>query len=138
MVEQYQLRIETHGRGFINITSNVENSIANANLKLGICHLFLQHTSASLSICENADPAVLVDLENFMQTLAPDGDSSYTHNAEGPDDMPSHIRSVITTNSLSIPFANGRLNLGRWQGIYLWEHRHHGHQRRLVVTMLGE
>ena len=100
-----------------------------------MCHLFIRHTSASLMLCENADPAVRRDLEIFMADLVPDGDSRFTHTAEGPDDMPAHVRSVLTQSDLNIPVRNGRLALGTWQGIYLWEHRSGPHARAVLVTI---
>jgi secondary thiamine-phosphate synthase enzyme len=103
----------------------------------GICHLFIHHTSASLLIQENADPDVQRDLEAFFQRLVPDGDPIFRHTAEGPDDMPAHVRCALTASSLSIPITDGRLGLGTWQGIYLWEHREHGSSRRLTITVDG-
>ncbi len=127
--------IPTRGRGTINISSQINEVIAAQGLESGLCHLFLQHTSASLILCENADPSVRTDLENFMARIAPDGDPIYTHDMEGDDDMPAHIRSILTQNSLTIPVMNGRCALGTWQGIFLWEHRSHGHQRKLLITL---
>ncbi|MEX0951647.1 MAG: secondary thiamine-phosphate synthase enzyme YjbQ [Gammaproteobacteria bacterium] len=132
---QQTLDFNTHGRGTQEITAAIADSVVQSNISSGLCHLFLQHTSASLLLCENADSDVRRDLETFMQNLVPDGDPMFIHDAEGPDDMPAHIRSILTTNSLTIPVGSGRLLLGTWQGIYLWEHRQHGHQRRLVVTV---
>ena len=102
-----------------------------------MCNIFVRHTSASLMLCENADPAVMSDLETFMSRIAPDGDPANTHTAEGPDDMPAHIRSVITHADLNLPVRNGRCDLGTWQGVYLWEHRHAPHQRKVTVTITG-
>ena len=102
-----------------------------------MCNVFIRHTSASLMLCENADPAVMHDLETFMSRLAPDGDPAHTHTAEGPDDMPSHIRSVLTHADLNLPVRDGRCDLGTWQGVYLWEHRHAPHQRKVTVTVSG-
>jgi secondary thiamine-phosphate synthase enzyme len=135
MLKQYTLTIKTHGRGFINITDHVFALVKKSAIDNGLCHLFLQHTSASLILCENADPLVQQDLEKFMQRLAPDGDSHNQHNAEGPDDMPAHIRTLLTQSSLTIPIANLQLALGTWQGIYLWEHRLSSHERKLMVTL---
>jgi secondary thiamine-phosphate synthase enzyme len=101
----------------------------------GLAHLFIQHTSASLFVCENADPAVREDLEAFMARAVPDGDPLYRHTAEGPDDMPAHVRSVLTDCSLSVPVVSGKLALGTWQGIFVWEHRHSPHRRRIVLTV---
>ena len=111
--------------------------ILESGVSNGLCHLFLRHTSASLLVTENADPDVRYDLEQFMSRLAPDGDPAWIHGAEGPDDMPAHIRSVLTATELTIPIRNNRLALGTWQGVYLWEHRTHPHQRRIDLTLLS-
>ena len=132
---QEQLTIETSGRGSFEVTRDVAQLVAASNISQGLCNLFLCHTSASLIICENADPAVLRDLETFMGDLVPDGDSRFVHTAEGPDDMPAHVRSILTQSELNMPVRDGRLALGTWQGIYLWEHRTHPHRRRIVVTV---
>lgn len=129
------LSIQTQGRGTIDVTSEVEKLVSRSGIKDGLCNLFIQHTSASLILCENADPDVRVDLENFMQQIVKDGDSLFKHTAEGPDDMPAHIRNVLTSSSLTIPIANGRCLLGTWQGIYLWEHRLNAHLRKIIVTI---
>ena len=129
------LSIRTQGRGTIDVTSEVEPLVSKSNIKNGLCNLFIQHTSASLILCENADPDVRVDLENFMQQIVKDGDSLFRHTAEGPDDMPAHIRNVLTSSSLTIPIAKGRCLLGTWQGIYLWEHRLSAHVRKIIVTI---
>ena len=134
-MKQEILNIETNGRGTYEISSDVQNIVAANNINTGLCHLFLQHTSASLILCENADVTVRTDLENFMARIAPDGAPEYHHDMEGPDDMPAHIRSILTQNSMTIPISNGRCSLGTWQGIYLWEHRSRGHQRKLVITL---
>lgn len=134
-MKQIILDIETTGRGTYNISDDIQKIIHENNIHAGLCHLFLQHTSASLILCENADPSVRVDLENFMLRIAPDGDPIYRHDMEGPDDMPAHIRTILTQNSLTIPVINGRCAVGTWQGIYLWEHRTAGHKRQLVVTL---
>jgi secondary thiamine-phosphate synthase enzyme len=131
------LRIPTQGKSLHNVTSKVQAIVAESRLNTGICHLFLRHTSASLIIQENADPDVLLDLENFLSRLVPE-DDRYIHGAEGPDDMPAHIRSVLTQTSEQIPIDRGRLLLGTWQGVYLWEHRQMGHTRELVVHLIGE
>lgn len=122
----------------INITDEVARHVKNANVSIGLCHLFLHHTSASLTLCENHDPLVQSDLEGFMVRLAPDGDPLYEHVAEGPDDMPSHVRTVLTQSSLIIPISDFKLALGTWQGIYLWEHRLRSHTRRVTVTVQGD
>ena len=117
------ISIKTHGRSTIDITHEVEKLVARSRIEIGLCNLFIQHTSASLILCENADPDVRSDLESFMQQIVKDGDPLFMHTAEGSDDMPAHIRNVLTSSSLTIPIANGRCLLGTWQGIYLWEHR---------------
>ncbi len=131
------LRIPTQGKSLHNVTSKIQAIVAESSFKTGLCHLFLRHTSASLIIQENADPDVQLDLENFLSRLVPEGDH-YIHGAEGPDDMPAHIRSVLTQTSEQVPIDRGRLLLGTWQGIYLWEHRQIGHTRELVVHLIGE
>jgi secondary thiamine-phosphate synthase enzyme len=133
-----ELRIQTNGRGFYEFTDEVERELSRAKLKDGLCTLQVRHTSASLLIQENADPDVRVDLEAFMTRLVPDGDRLFIHTAEGPDDMPAHVRSALTCVNLSIPFQNSRLGLGTWQGIYLWEHRHHPHRRTINLHLIGE
>jgi secondary thiamine-phosphate synthase enzyme len=104
----------------------------------GLCHVFLQHTSASLLLCENADPDVRTDLERYMARLVADGDPIFEHTAEGADDMPAHIRTMLSGSDLTLPVSDGRCDLGTWQGVYLWEHRTAGHRRRLVVTVSGD
>lgn len=130
--------IPTPGRGFQEISAEIQDVVRNSGVSDGLCHVFIRHTSASLLITENADPDVRRDLESFISRLAPDGDPAYSHSMEGPDDMPAHIRSVLTSTELSIPVRNGRLALGTWQGAYLWEHRHHPHRRRIDVTIIGD
>jgi secondary thiamine-phosphate synthase enzyme len=134
---QRTLNFRTRGRGTTEITAEVERAVRAAGVQQGLCNVFLRHTSASLMLCENAAPAVRQDLETILSRLAPDGDPAYVHDDEGPDDMAAHARSVLTTNSLQIPVADGRLLLGTWQGIYLWEHRHAPHARSVVVTVVG-
>jgi secondary thiamine-phosphate synthase enzyme len=136
LAAQKTLTFRTRGRGTTEITSEVERAVREAGVKTGICNVFLQHTSASLILCENAAPAVRQDLETIISRLAPDGDRAYVHDDEGADDMAAHARSVLTTNSLQIPVSEGRLALGTWQGIYLWEHRLAPHTRSLVVTVV--
>ena len=128
-----QISVETPGQGLHDITSQVQSMVRTAAIKEGLCTLFLRHTSASLVIQENADPTAKRDLERWLNRLVPDGDPFYTHDAEGPDDMPSHLKAALTATSLSIPVVDGKLALGTWQGIYLWEHRHRGSRRELVV-----
>ncbi len=138
MIEQHTLRFNTRGRGTLDITRDVGRVVSSSGVRSGLCSVFLQHTSASLILCENADPTVRVDLETLLARLAPDGDPSYRHDTEGPDDMAAHARAVLTSNSLTIPVMDGRLALGSWQGIYLWEHRHAGHARQIAVTIIGK
>ena len=132
---QSEIEITTKGRGTYELTARVAEAVRAARVSTGLCHVFTTHTSASLMICENADPDVRRDLETFMSDLAPDGDPRFVHTAEGPDDMPAHVRSVLTTSDLTIPIKNGELALGTWQGVYLWEHRREGHRRRVLVTI---
>jgi secondary thiamine-phosphate synthase enzyme len=120
------------------VTDQVQGCVRESGLVKGIALIFVHHTSASLILCENADPEVRDDLERFMARLAPDGDPLFRHIDEGVDDMPAHVRSVLTSNSVCLPVADGRCDLGTWQGIYLWEHRQMPHQRRLSVTVYGE
>jgi secondary thiamine-phosphate synthase enzyme len=128
-----QLRVATRGQGLTEITREVVAAVAASGLREGLCTLFVQHTSASLLIQENADPDVQRDLQAFFRRLVPEGDPLWTHTAEGPDDMPAHVRAALTATSLSIPVVEGRLQLGTWQGVYLWEHRRHGSERRVLV-----
>ncbi len=127
----------TSGRGTRDITRAVGDAVTASQVNAGLCTVFVHHTSASLMVCENADPTVRDDLERFFARLVPDGDPLFRHTAEGPDDMPGHVRSVLTQTSLSIPIAGAKLDLGTWQGIYLWEHRTHGHRRRVTFTIVG-
>ena len=136
MIAQQTLEFRTRGRGTTDITPEVARVVAASGVGKGLCNVFLQHTSASLILCENADPDVRRDLETILSRLAPDGDADYVHDAEGPDDMASHARSVLTSNSITIPVSEGRLMLGTWQGVYLYEHRHAGHARSVVVTVM--
>ncbi len=138
MIEQRTVSVGTRGRGTYEVTEDITRVVRASGLTRGLCNAFLQHTSASLLLCENADPSVRRDLETLFGRLAPDGDPAYVHDTEGPDDMAAHARSVLTSNTLTIPFAERRLLLGTWQGIYLWEHRHDAHTRRIVVTVTGE
>ncbi len=137
MVHQASLQIKTSGRGLIEITNRVAECVVQSGVKTGIANVFLQHTSASLTITENADPTVLDDLETIFRRLAPDGDPEYLHDYEGDDDMAAHIRSVLTSNELSVPISNGQLALGTWQGLFLWEHRYRAHSRSLLITIMG-
>lgn len=133
-----QLDFATPGRGFTMITREVAGLVRDSDIKLGLATLQLQHTSASLLIQENADPTVRVDLDRWFAKLVRDGDPAFEHNQEGDDDMAAHIRTALTAVNLSIPIVHGALALGTWQGIYLWEHRTHPHQRRIIVHLLGE
>lgn len=137
MPHQSTLAFSTTGRGTIDITDAVAQLVAQSGVQCGIAHVFVQHTSCSLTITENADADVRRDLETVMKRLAPDGDSAYRHDTEGPDDMAAHVRSVLTASGLTVPVGAGRLMLGTWQGIYLWEHRTSPHSRSVVVTILG-
>jgi secondary thiamine-phosphate synthase enzyme len=139
-MRQYQqaVCVKTQGKALHKITSKIESYVAESGIQTGLCVVFVRHSSASLIIQENADPDVLRDLEVFMKKLVPEDGHSYLHRAEGPDDMPAHIRSVLTQTSEQIPVANGRLVLGTWQGIYLWEHRQRSHIREIVVHISGE
>ena len=134
---QQSLQIRTEGRETRDITPLVAESVVQSRVEVGLCHVFITHTSASLTITENADPRVHDDLEEFLLRVVPDGDPRYTHTSEGEDDMPAHIRSVLTGGSLTVPISNGRLALGIWQGIYLWEHRTRPHDRQVVITICG-
>lgn len=128
--------VRTQGRGMTEITSEVAGLVSRSGADNGLLNIFIQHTSASLFINENADPDVRLDLETFLSELVPDGDPRFVHNAEGGDDMPAHVRSVLTATTLSIPVRRGRLALGTWQGIYLWEHRLRGHIRCVELTVI--
>ena len=132
-----RFEVSTPGRATIDITDQVQSAVRSAKVREGQCTVFVHHTSASIIISENADPAVRHDLEAFASRLVPDGDRLFTHTAEGPDDMPAHVRSVITPCSITIPVRGGRADLGTWQGVYLWEHRHAPHRRRVTVSVLG-
>ncbi len=131
------LEVATRGRGLVDITGHVQSFVRSTGLRAGLCTVFIHHTSASLLITENADPEVHRDLERLFSRLAPDGDPLFRHNDEGPDDMPAHVRSALTQTSLAIPVRDGRCDLGTWQGVYVWEHRHAAHQRRLTLTFIG-
>jgi secondary thiamine-phosphate synthase enzyme len=134
---QKTLSVSTKGRGFYDVTREVGAVVAAAKVEIGLCTVFLRHTSASLVVQENADPAVLRDLEKWIARIAPEDARAYEHDAEGPDDMPSHIRTALTHTSESIPITGGALALGTWQALYVWEHRARGHRRELVVHVHG-
>ena len=136
-IKQEEITLNTNGRDTYEITDLINTKIKTSNLELGICHIFIQHTSASLIITENADPDVRTDLETIIQRLSPDDDQEYLHILEGPDDMSAHGRSMLTQTELTVPITNNRLNLGTWQGIYLWEHRYNKFQRKVIITMMG-
>ena len=131
MVRQFS--VETRGQGLYEITASVRSQVSDSGIEEGLCTIFVRHTSASLVIQENADPSAKHDLERWLARLVPEGDPFYTHDTEGPDDMPAHIRAALTATSLSIPIADRALALGTWQGIYLWEHRRRGSARELVL-----
>jgi len=138
MVSQKTLTFRTRGRGSTDITGEVRRVVAESGVRAGMCMAFVQHTTASLVLCENADPDVRRDLETLFARLAPDGDPAWRHDTEGPDDMASHARSILAGSSVTVPISEGRLALGTWQGIYLWEHRQAPHERSVVVTVAGE
>ncbi|MFP2928957.1 secondary thiamine-phosphate synthase enzyme YjbQ [Pyxidicoccus sp. 3LG] len=137
MYHARELTVSTRGRGFTDITGDVQRAVAESGARQGLCTVFLHHTSASLLLCENADPDVRKDLESFFARLVKDGDPLFVHDAEGPDDMPAHVRTVLTQNSLSIPVKDGAADLGTWQGVYVWEHRTSPHRRRVTVSVVG-
>lgn len=135
MISQIEIQVDTSGRGVYDLTAQVQSAVEASGVATGLCNVFIRHTSASLMMCENADPAVMHDLESFMQRVSPDGDPMFTHTAEGPDDMSAHVRSILTQTDMNIPIREGRCDLGTWQGIYLWEHRFADHQRKLTLTI---
>jgi secondary thiamine-phosphate synthase enzyme len=132
-----RLELEVSGQGLHEITDRVASVVAESGVQAGLCTVFVQHTSASLTIQENADPSARRDLEAWLNRLVPERDALYTHTSEGPDDMPSHIKAALTSVSLGIPIVEGRLALGTWQGIYFWEHRRHTRRRRVLVQVLA-
>ena len=138
MIEQHEIAVSTRGRGNYELTREIQQVVRGAGIRVGLCNVFIRHTSASLMICENADPDVLRDMETFMSRLVPDGDPMFVHTAEGPDDMPAHVRSVLTQTALTIPIRDGQCALGTWQGVYLWEHRTRGHSRKVLLTLQGD
>ena len=139
-MKQHQEIISAHspGRGLHDITDRIAEVVEVSGIGLGLCHLFVRHTSASLLIQENADPSARHDLERYFERIAPENDPAYTHTSEGPDDMPSHLRTALTQTALQVPIRQGRLALGTWQGIYLFEHRIAAHRREVVVHLIGE
>lgn len=138
MLKQYEFNLTTSGRSIIDLSKEIAELVTKAKVTTGLVHIFLHHTSASLILCENADPLVQTDLEAFMQRLIPDGDPICKHTDEGPDDMPAHVRTVLTSSFLVLPITDKKLGLGTWQGVYLWEHRLRSHRRKLTVTVQGE
>ena len=132
------LNVRNNGQGLSEITAEVAAAVQGCGVQDGLATLYIRHTSASLIIQENADPSVVQDLQHWLNRLVPENDDLYTHTAEGPDDMPAHIKSALTATSLSIPLVNGELALGTWQGIFLWEHRHHRGDRQVLINVLGE
>ena len=134
---QASLAVPTPGRGFIDITDIVSDRVAASDVDSGIVHVFVPHTSCSLLLGENADPTVRADMERWFARAVPDADPLFRHVAEGPDDMPAHVRSILAGVSVTIPLHAGRLQLGTWQGVYLWEHRQRPHQRTVIVTVVG-
>ncbi|MGA7978647.1 MAG: secondary thiamine-phosphate synthase enzyme YjbQ [Chromatiaceae bacterium] len=138
MIAQKRLVVATRGRGTYEITQEVEAAVRESGVRVGLCHVFVHHTSASLILCENADPTVRRDLEAFLARLIPDGDPLFEHRAEGPDDMSAHARTILTKADVTLPVAEGRCALGTWQGIYLYEHRAQGHRREVTATVSGD
>lgn len=137
MSRQQLLTVATRGRGTYEITDKVQAAVRQSGVATGLAHVFVHHTSASLILCENADPTVRADLETFLVRLVPDGAPMFNHQDEGPDDMPAHVRSILTNMDLTIPVSDGRCALGTWQGVYLYEHRTHAHTRKVTVTVQG-
>ncbi len=136
MAHRATITVETRGRGTYDVTARVAAALEGGPDLDGVVHVFCHHTSAALILCENADPSVRRDLEAYFARLVPDGDPRYEHDAEGDDDTPAHIRTVLTQSALVLPAARGRLDLGTWQGVYLWEHRTAPHRRRITVTLI--
>jgi secondary thiamine-phosphate synthase enzyme len=132
------LKIETRGRGTYEITPSIQAAVGRSGIDRGLCNLFVMHTSASIIVCENADPTVRRDLETFAARFVRDGDPSFVHDLEGPDDMPAHVRSIFTQTSITIPVEGSRCRLGTWQGVYLWEHRTSPHRRLVTITIMGD
>jgi secondary thiamine-phosphate synthase enzyme len=138
MIAQKRFVVATRGRGTYEMTREVEAAVRDSGVRVGLCHVFVHHTSASLILCENADPTVRRDLEAFLARLIPDGDPLFEHRAEGPDDMSAHVRAILTKADVTLPITEGRCALGTWQGIYLYEHRARGHRREITVTVSGD
>lgn len=138
MIQQHSIRIQTQGRATIDITAEVDRLVSASGILQGLCHVFVQHTSASLIITENADSNVRRDLEKYLSRVVIDGDPAYLHDQEGADDMAAHIRSVLTQTETTIPIIDARLALGTWQALFLWEHRYQPHQRSISITLSGD
>lgn len=136
-MHQQSLELATTGRGLTDITASIQHAVRASKMQTGLCQVYVHHTSCSLLIGENADPTVCDDLERFFARLVPDGDPLFRHTDEGPDDMPAHVRSVLTATDLSIPIRDGQASLGTWQGVFLYEHRHRPHQRRITISLIG-
>ena len=137
MIRRDEFVVRTEGRGTYDVTARVAACVAETGVDVGVCTVFCHHTSASLLLCENADPAVREDMEAWLARAVPDGDPLFRHTAEGPDDMPAHVRSALTQSSIVLPVTAGHPDLGTWQGLYLYEHRHRAHPRRVSVTVVG-
>jgi secondary thiamine-phosphate synthase enzyme len=137
MSARASFEVATTGRGTYDITKQVQAAVGKSGVDAGLAHVFVHHTSASVILCENADDSVRVDLERFFARMVPDGDAMFTHDAEGDDDMPAHVRTILTASAVTAPVVAGRCDLGTWQGIYLWEHRAAPHRRRITVTILS-
>ena len=137
MIVQKEVDVMTEGRGTYDITQKIQQAVRQSGVDTGLCHVFIRHTSASVILCENADPEVRNDLERYMAKYVPDGDDIFRHTMEGSDDMPAHVRTILTQSDLTLPVSRGQCSLGTWQGIYLWEHRTSGFLRRLTVTIQG-
>jgi secondary thiamine-phosphate synthase enzyme len=136
-VEQAMIGVRTKGRGLYDITDEIAAFVRESKIERGVCTVFIEHTSASLVVQENADPSVLRDLQKWIERIAPEDAHAYEHDAEGPDDMPAHLRSSITRASETFPVRNGKLALGTWQALYVWEHRRSAHERRVTITVMG-
>lgn len=136
-LEQCELSIQSSGRGTQDITAEIKAAVSGSNIQTGLCHIFLKHTSASIILCENYDEQVRLDLERFLSRLVPDGDPLFQHVLEGKDDMPAHIRTVLTKTDMMVPIADGALALGTWQGIFLYEHRYVAQKRQVIISAMG-
>jgi secondary thiamine-phosphate synthase enzyme len=137
-IYHYQLEVRTHGKGLYEITDEVQSKVESSGVQTGTVTVFIQHTSCSVVIMENADPTARRDLEEFFERLVPEDADYFTHNSEGSDDMPSHIRMVLTRTSETVPIVDGKMQVGTWQGIFLFEHRRAAHRRKVLITMIGE